>query len=803
MGRAGRPWEFLPVAARVLTIAPGDGGIRFLVAVNLARLGLTTPAREQLDLLGASGGAAGDVAAVREALDQLPHDVIPAAALVKTCRENLEVLGQRGVDLRAQLAEWEQRLADRQFLRCLDGNIVRRQAGDGADMTAWRGLGDLVGAARAFARAHFKAGTSDAPCTVEGVDPPWLLQAIYRATPVRKDGARQRLFVVQANEGEFLDGLCQTDLREILGDPHVGFFVGQGAGPRFAADLRTRFDTRIAGPCVPLTTLREPVSPSVQVIVREACMEQTREMGRLQAAAGAVYAGRDPAWWAARYRRALSGEREAGGVHEPLRVLVPTCRFSTFIQHSSRDLVGAFQRAGCDARLMIEPDDASHFSMLAYLRQFTEFRPDLAVLINYTRANLGDSLPTGVPWVCWVQDAMPHLYDRKIGEAQGPLDFLAGHLHRELFTSFGYPLERLLPVPVVADGVKFHPAPVSAEQRRRHECEVAFVSHHSETPEAMHARLVEETSNNAGVQRVFGRMLPRVREAVGRAMEACALASVEAAAKEEIEREFGPGADPKLHALVLRLYGAAMADRVMRHQTLEWAAAVCERNGWRLRVYGRGWRGHPRFGAMAAGELAHGEELRASYQSAAVHLHASVNTLVHQRVMECAMSGGLPLCRMHRDALSGVYAWAQAAACRRGEPTMCDLARRLPGYQVVDHPELMSVLGQIQRLGIENPSLGCLAEARAEVFRREAARMDTETHAGWLLGDLSETTFWSEKTLEARIRRAVERPAWRTGVSEMIAGRVRARLTHGTLVQRLISTIRASLEGAGERAAAA
>jgi hypothetical protein len=190
--------------------------------------------------------------------------------------------------------------------------------------------------------------------------------------------------------------------------------------------------------------------------------------------------------------------------------------------------------------------------------------------------------------------------------------------------------------------------------------------------------------------------------------------------------------------------------------------------------------------------------LRASYQAATVHLHASVNTLVHQRVMECALSGGLPLCRMHRDALSGVYAWAQAAACRRGEPTVCDLERRLPAYQVADHPELMSVLGQIQRLGVENRGLGCLAGARAEVFRREAARMDLESHAGWLLGDLSETTFWSAPTLEGRIRLAVERPSWRAGVSEMMAGRVRSRLTYGTLAARMIAMVRGSLE-AGAR----
>lgn len=802
LGRAGRPWEFLPVVAQVLKVAPGDAGLRFLAATNLARLGLVTAARGQLDVIGGAGGA--DVAALRDALQRLPTDVVPFETLAGTCRANVGALAERGVDLRGQLGPWEAEARNRQFLRSLDGNILRREvASDAGDLTAWQGLSDLAGAARAFVGEHFKEGTTERPCVIEGIDPPWLLREIHRATPARKDGTRQRLTVVQISELEFLNGLCQGDLRELIADPHIRFIVGPGAGERLGEDLRSRFEYRIVGPCIPLTTVKERISPRVDAIVRDACIEQQKEMSRLRTAVGAVYAGRDERWWSGRYRRAMTGEVESGGRHEPLRVLVPTCRYSTFIQHSSRDLVGAFQKAGCDARLMIEPDDSSHFSALAYQRQMIDFRPDLVILINHTRTNIGDFIPAEVPWVCWIQDAMPHLYDSKVGKSMGRLDFLAGHLHRELFTSFGYPLERLLPVPVAVDEGKFHPGPVRQELLRRHECEVAFVSHHSETPEAMHARLVSETANNPGVQRICERMRPRIREAVDRAMDACVMAVVEKDARAEIEREYGPDADPRLLPLVLRLYGAAMADRIMRHQTLEWAAGACERNGWRLRVYGRGWQGHPRFGTFAAGELAHGEELRACYQAATVNLHASVNTLVHQRVMECALSGGLPVCRMHRDALSGVYSWAQAAACGRGEPTICDVERRLPGYQVADHPELISALFQIQRLGVENRSLGCLAEARAEVFRREGARIDAESHAGWLLGDLSESTFWSAETLEARIRRAVERPSWRSGVSGMIAGRVRSRLTHGVLVKRLIAMVRGSLDAGAASASLA
>ena len=39
---------------------------------------------------------------------------------------------------------------------------------------------------------------------------------------------------------------------------------------------------------------------------------------------------------------------------------------------------------------------------------------------------------------------------------------------------------------MVASEHKFHAAPITSAQRERFACDLAFVSHHSQTPEAMH-----------------------------------------------------------------------------------------------------------------------------------------------------------------------------------------------------------------------------------------------------------------------------------------------------------------------------
>ena len=100
----------------------------------------------------------------------------------------------------------------------------------------------------------------------------------------------------------------------------------------------------------------------------------------------------------------------------------------------------------------------------------------------------------------WVQDAMPHQLDRRVGEAMGELDFVAGNLRTELFWRFAYPQDRALDGPIVASGAKFHDGPVTDEQRSRLACDVAYVSHHSETPAAMHSRKLGEASTSPGLE---------------------------------------------------------------------------------------------------------------------------------------------------------------------------------------------------------------------------------------------------------------------------------------------------------------
>lgn len=640
------------------------------------------------------------------------------------------------------------------------------------------------------ARFGERAGTADAaaPVYLAGFASPGLLLACREATAYAA-GARPLILVVEERADVARRALSHTDLSEAIEDPRVRFFIGPGATARLAAFLRGRLDCTLRGPVIGAAGA---ATAAVTRAVQRAGEEQQTLVASLGAIVAREYADKGPSYWATRFAR-----RTAPG--HGLRALVPTHRLSTFVRHSAADIADALTSLGWEVRTPMEPDDWSAMSPVALLREFAEFRPDLVVSINYPRALLASVVPANVPLVCWAQDAMGHLFDRKVGEAQGPLDFLAGHAPAALFEQFGYPRARAARTPVLASERKFHPARVSASRRARFECEVAYVGHQSESPERLHERLRGQLGAAPGIARAIDALRPRVAEIAAAAHEGVTHGphgALEVAARHALRESLG--AEPAAPAVTALLthYALPLADRLLRHESLAWAAAIADRRAWRLRLYGRGWDAHPTLAPFAAGELAHGDDLREAYACAGAHLHVSINSSMHQRVLECALSGGIPLCRLHADDLVATQIWMYAALHER-PPDLCRLEPRAEGWWVADHPEALAYTAMRQRLGLP---AGAVVHSNEHVRGAVCAERPTgrEALASWLLGDLAELTFRTPEELEAALARAVERPAWRENASAGIRTRALGSLTYSAFLPRLLGMVTDSLaHGAG------
>lgn len=791
LGRASKPWAFLPLAARALDVAPTDLGVRFLIAANLGKLGLKSLAAEQLDALGEASQSNPDVVALRAAVEALPADRVSAEERIELARGNVEALSARGIDLREAFEAWQQSAREIEAFRCADGNIVRRTPGSA--MSSWIGLFDAQAHAREVVRQIFaKPEPYQQPITIEGIDPPRLVQAIAQASPPTEIGYQPRVDLVQASISEFFDGLSFTDLRPILSQDRVRVWVGPKAGAKLGEWFTSQTDTRAVGVLVQSPLLRTRVVPPLQTLLPQATRSHEAGLGRDRLRAEQYYLGRDAKVWAQRYDEALSGRGE------PLRVLVCSSLLSTYIRHAAGDLAAAINDAGHQAELLMEPDRYSRISAWAYWKRLADFKPDMVLLINYTRFNMKDVVPPGVPFVCWSQDPMPHLFHPQVGAAQGPLDFLVGNAFHELYQRFGYPLDQALPGSLVASTRKFHDRPVDPELLREHQADVAFVSHHGETPDQLHERLLKETVALPALAGVFRELKGQIEGVLNTPMQDRPTERIIELAERELAKALGREVEANLRAIVVRQYALSLADRIFRHQAVEWSTRICARRGWKLALYGKGWDRIPAFAPFARGTLDHGEALRASYQAAALHLHVSFNTVMHQRVLECALSGGLPSARLHSD-FCATPKYLHVELLNSGLKPLTDAAGRI-GWPIDAHPVLAEFVSMRTRLGLstlaEDGVLWITADRHKAILNLKS--LIGPQHNAWaLLGDPATTCFWDEASLEARIEAAVERGPARRDAIAGIRSRALAGYTHDVLAKSMMTFVRDRLAAAG------
>ncbi len=796
LAQSPKSWEFLPVVAQALRVAPADEVLRLLGAAHLARVGLPELSLEQFNLLSAPVRATPDAQRIAEAARALKPALLEPEYVQRTCEANARALTRRGVSVAVPLARWWDRAREHDWYRAADGNVIRRPRAS-VDPLTWRHLDDPKGQAAALIARHFASPEEyPRPLVLEGLDPPFLFQALAAALPRRASGHWPKLVLLQTDPLEFLDGLAQVDLRTELAQERTAVFIGPDASERYGRWMRQHLDRVVVGPALILPTLQTLASPPVGEEIARTERRQAEVMTQLQTQVRSHYAKCDRAWWQERFRAARNQSAE------PLRVLIPTCRYSTYIRHAAADLAAAFERSGCRAEVLIEADDASRLSSLAYLDRLANFQPDLIVLINHTRASLGaDLLAPNIPVATWIQDAMPHLFTDATGSAMGELDFILGHLHTSLFSRHGYPRERAAPLPVTADAAKFHTGPIDPGLARDLACDVACVTHHSETPQAMHERLVGElrrTGSDGQVIRVVEALYPRLAPLIAKAhhlphhtllREAILEASREALSQEPI---------PALADQIFRHYALPLADRIFRHQALHWAAGICVRHGWKFHLYGRGWSNHPSLAPFAQGELEHGDMLRAAYQSAKVNLHLCASTIMHQRVLECFLSGGLAAPRLFADALADLRCRALIDALRSAAPHTVDAKGK--HFAFTDTPLGLQYAAAAQRLGITDHRLNMLLTPKRE---QELAFMSDDDRRlndpSWLLGDLAEIGFFDEPSLERLISRARTRPAWRTNVIDGVRTRILDHLTTDAAVHTLLNLVHDGLTGAPAR----
>ncbi|NCC52947.1 MAG: hypothetical protein EOM20_17290 [Spartobacteria bacterium] len=449
--------------------------------------------------------------------------------------------------------------------------------------------------------------------------------------------AKQPIYVCIDSFPCFFGFLQAWDVRRVLADERVHFFMAGETG-EVIADFQRNPErpyafTLLSG--APAARLNQLMPPFASLVV-----ERDRELERMLVENELYYNMLSDEGLA----KIISG----GGARKP-RILMPTCSWSTFVQHSTRDLCAAMEHLGWETRV-INTDAMLTKYYLAH--QINTFKPDVFLFIDHLRGEAADVYPANMLFVTWVQDEMDHFFQEQAGtflRSNAQLrkrDLLVGYVDRLSDPRYGYPRDRLVKMSIPADTNLFKPVILSADDQKNYGCDLAFASNVSTSTERlMEEQIIPELTalgfGEACLCAIHDHLWAQYRQ--GRTFSMPAKFERELRLFPAYAQAAGLVSEEDRQRAHTLLYWR-LNNAIYRHVALEWADEL----GLDIHLYGEGWERHPRFAKYARPAVTHGEELNKAYQGARVNLHLNVAQGMHQRIWEL-LAAHVPILMRSRE----------------------------------------------------------------------------------------------------------------------------------------------------------
>lgn len=747
--------------------------------LSFARIGLYGPVRDLITDARWGLLRRDEYRALLKRLEHAPTGRIEWSSLTRRFENN----SRRLLTARPHLAAWEQnwrKLPERAALyRSLDGNHHLLMRGEDGVPHGRAPLLDVRGVLDGLKLPHGAHAHTCPPYALCDDRFGALLSRVFDLTRRMLHGFAPRLYALEHDEEALGAALYLLEDIEPLCHERVELLIGPDCVERLQALLDAAPERDL-----PRHVLGFPATGDLQARVLAAVENLTAR----RAAAATSHMGAARQWYA-NHTTLYWSERFARPRREPLRVLGLTSRFTTVLQYAMRDLRAAFERRGHRFHTLIEPTDHDLLTPLEVTRTINEFRPDLVIAIDHTRAGQNGLIPDRVPFVCWVQDLLPHLMTPRAGESMNDLEFfIAPELH-QFVTTYRYPAERGLAWTLATDAALYSADPLPEIDLAPHRCDVSYVSNQSQTPEAFVADYLARSMNHDKgrvlCEWLWRRIESQVRGGASppsatlllpEAREATGIAPSDAAAADLLSRTF-------IHPL---------SELIFRQSTLEWVAAYCEQTGRTLRLYGLGWESHPRLGRYACGVARNGVMLRAVYQASRVNLQVIGSGAVHQRLLDGLAAGGFflirscPLDHLHEPVTALLDEVDRLGLS--GDAT----------FSPSDHPVLAAALATTRYLrglaplppgGDSKPPDVMRITSDELAYYRDLASSGYRRVAGAVFADYASVSFSSREELRARLDRYLECPQSRAPVAARMREVVLQRFTYDSLIDALLDKL--------------
>lgn len=481
--------------------------------------------------------------------------------------------------------------------------------------------------------------------------------------------------------------------------------------------------------------------------------------------------------------------RFGGGDGAPLRVLGVTSRFTTTLQYSMRDVQAAFRRLGHEFHVLIEPTDHDLPTPQDMIARVDALRPDLIFVIDHHRHRYSDVLPGRVPFVCWIQDRLPHLMTKDAGRALGPMDFYIAPACGELVHTYDYPAGQGLTWTMATNEEEYSFVRLPESELAASRCDFSYVSNQSTPPEAFHRAFLETQLRHESGRRIAEYLFERLRREHVHAPERAGMTpAMQLIAEAQRDLGLAP-ASPQIADQLCRNYIHRVSELFFRQVALQWVADYCDAVGRSLHLYGNGWDAHPRFARYHRGTAANGRHLRAVYQASAVNLQIIGTGAIHQRLLDGLAAGGFFLIRAcPADRLRDACRRLRALVERDGiEPGQVHVAADVPDVAAA-RDELSPLLGvRPDRAGlvIRPVEWDWLRSLEADGYRQIA---------GAVFADYDRVAFDTREAFCRLADRLLTGPAERAEIAARMRRVVLDRFTYTAMVRDLLEMLRRRLE---------
>ena len=323
------------------------------------------------------------------------------------------------------------------------------------------------------------------------------------------------------------------------------------------------------------------------------------------------------------------------------RVLVDTCRWTTFLQYCARDFEQAFANLGCPTRYVIEENDVQNTLPALHWRELQQFKPDVVFMVSHARPT-NSEFPMELPFIGYIQDRcgpLDQLMDLEGHITKQDLFICQARWYQEYLLEKNVPTGQMFVLPVPADEKMFYPLPSDDERAGRFMVDVSFVKHGHAPPDEVFEEWLNQYVRNqssdhvrVNLERIFKELYRSacntgVAHIGERAMQDYVMSQLIDDTDEEICHQLRQ----KIKNYIVTVWSAAW-----RCQFLE----PLDEAGIDLALYGKNWDKYPRLRHLGRGPAERKGELNFVYNFSRINLHINPVITMHQRLVECALAGG-------------------------------------------------------------------------------------------------------------------------------------------------------------------